>query len=61
MMEADTEVSVSAGMAAYPADGRDPEALLMKADRRLDRAKRVRPGGLRVGVADLLAAGEALG
>jgi len=61
MANADTRLSVSAGIAACPTDATDPEALLMQADRRLYRAKRVRPAISRIDSADLATAGEALG
>ncbi|HXA29189.1 MAG TPA: GGDEF domain-containing protein [Candidatus Angelobacter sp.] len=39
-------LSISAGLAAYPADARDAEGLLAVADRRLYRCKRGRPAAL---------------
>lgn len=53
MSGTDTRLSISAGIAAYPVDAGDPEALLMQADRRLYRAKRVRPTAARLDAPDL--------
>jgi diguanylate cyclase (GGDEF)-like protein len=41
-LDGESTVSVSAGLAAFPRDGRDAEGLIMAADRRLYRDKRSR-------------------
>jgi diguanylate cyclase (GGDEF)-like protein len=68
MGQVDSGLSMSAGIAEYPQDADESEALLMKADRRLYQSKRVRPGarggagtdGAAGTQGEMLAAGEAI-